>query len=94
MAGRNCIEIELDLTTESRTIETIIPMKFRGIDVEFIGLPSNRDAYTGTYTIIPNFDEQNLDTSGKLMIDDVSVQAIPVSYTSNLSGGNTVYIGG
>lgn len=94
MGGKNCIEIALDLSVSSRKIEAIIPLKRRGIEVEFKGLPSSRDIYTGEYVVIPTFAEQNLDTSGKLMIDDVSVKAIPVSYTSNLSGGNTVYIGG
>ena len=94
MSGKNSIQIEIDLSSTSRTIEAFIPIRRKGIEVEFIGLPSSRDIYTGEYTVIPKFMDQNLDTSGKLMIDDVSVKAIPLSITSNLSGGNTAYIGG
>lgn len=55
--------------------------------------PVARDHYVGPYIVEPSMDEQTLDTKQKLMDDDVTVREIRVTYTSNLSGGNTVYIG-
>lgn len=50
--------------------------------------------YTGEYTVDPTFDTQTLETTGKRMLDDVTINAIGVSRTSNPEGGITVYIGG
>lgn len=50
--------------------------------------------YDGEYVITPSFDSQTLQTTGKIMRDDVAVEPITVSRTSNLAGGNTIYIGG
>jgi len=50
--------------------------------------------YAGPYTVRPGFEQQVLPTKHKSMSDDVAVLAIEVSIVSNLSGGNTVYIGG
>lgn len=52
------------------------------------------EVYEGDYDVKPNFVIQTLDTNQKYMSDDVTVQAIEVSSVSNLSGGNTIYIGG
>jgi len=51
------------------------------------------ETYEGSYDIEPSFNTQTLETSGKIMEDDVTVHPIGVSVTTNLSGGNTVYIG-
>lgn len=52
------------------------------------------DPYTGEYDVEPDFIAQELPTKQKYMSDNVRVAAIGVSYTSNIGGGNTVYIGG
>ena len=59
-------------------------------------IPKTVDArpYDGAYNVIPVFEEITLETSGKLMRRDVSVESIPVHSTTNLSGGYTVTIGG
>ncbi|MBR1810241.1 MAG: hypothetical protein IJ766_01155 [Clostridia bacterium] len=49
--------------------------------------------YEGAYEISPAFESQTLPTKGKSMTDDVTVEAIKVSRTTNASGGKTVYIG-
>ena len=51
------------------------------------------DVYTGAYIVDPNFVDQTLETQDKLMEDDVTINAIKVTRTSNLSGGLTVVIG-
>lgn len=50
--------------------------------------------YEGVYELTPSFDDQTLETKGLVMDDDVTVDAIQVSRTSNPFGGTTVYIGG
>lgn len=50
--------------------------------------------YGGAYLVRPDFEEQTLATKGYTMANDVTVGAIQVSKIGNLSGGNTVYIGG
>ena len=49
--------------------------------------------YTGEYDVTPKFSQTTLATKDKTMADDVTVRAIPVSRTTNPSGGKTIYIG-
>ena len=57
-------------------------------------IPEGFDIYSGEYVITPKpYDDQILETRGKLMINDVTVLQIPYYETSNTSG-LTVYIGG
>lgn len=50
--------------------------------------------YGGEYTVEPDWETQTLQTRGYLMADDVTVEGIYINSVQNLSGGNTVYIGG
>lgn len=54
----------------------------------------NAEFYDGAYEVTPIFAEITLETAGKTMRRDVSVESIPVHSTTNLSGGYTVTIGG
>ena len=49
--------------------------------------------YDGDYIVTPHAWEKYLDTSDKVMINDVTVLEIPYTETGNLSGGLTVSIG-
>lgn len=49
--------------------------------------------YDGSYEVTPRLYAQSLDTDGKLMQDDVTVYEIPISHTTNPTGGLTVLIG-
>ena len=51
------------------------------------------DPYEGAYQIVPTFSEQVLETRAKTMLDDVTVEEIPVHRVSNPAGGVTVSIG-
>ena len=51
-------------------------------------------AYTGDYVVDPDFEGVTLATRNKVLTDDITVNPIEVSRTSNTSGGQTVYIGG
>ena len=52
------------------------------------------ETYTGSYTIRPEIDEQIMETEGKLMTNDVTIQAIPYHSVDNAEMGQTVIIGG
>ena len=56
--------------------------------------PEKAEHYTGDYVVDPTFETQTLETQNKLMDNDVVVNPIEVSRTTNPSGGTTVYIGG
>lgn len=49
--------------------------------------------YTGEYTVTPKVEAQTMPTKEKVMLDDVTIRAIPYFDVSNTSGGRTVYIG-
>ena len=51
--------------------------------------------YEGDYDVIPlAFQETVLKTKNKKLVDNIVVKEIPYYETTNLSGGNTVYIAG
>lgn len=52
------------------------------------------DIYDGIYTVSPDFVGHTLQTANKMLTQNVVVESIRVETVSNLSGGNTVYIGG
>lgn len=49
--------------------------------------------YEGDYAPIPSINGYTLDTAGKWLRDDISIQAIPLAQVGNESGGYTVTIG-
>ena len=80
------------------------------INVEFSKTNSNLDArlgaiqivtefvggehYEGNYDITPKVEKQTMPTKKKVMLDDVTIHAIPFYEVSNHTGGNTIYIAG
>lgn len=52
------------------------------------------ETYKGDYTVIPKVEEQVMETKNKTMTDNVTVLKIPYSEVDNLSGGQTITIGG
>lgn len=50
------------------------------------------DPYEGEYVVTPKVEAQTMPTKEKVMLEDVTIRAIPYFETSNTSGGNTVYI--
>lgn len=61
--------------------------------VHEVTLYKDADLYTGAYQVTPKTGAQVLPTAQKLMTGDMTVKAIPYYETSNLSDGETVYIG-
>ena len=63
------------------------------IDSEIIVKNYDAERYEGSYLIIPAaYDDQVLETKNKLCTENIVVEKVPLWETSNLSGGNTVYI--
>ena len=59
---------------------------------DIVGVPTT-EFYRGPYTAIPRMNSQTLATEGLLMANDVTIETIPVTYTTNTYGGKTVVIG-
>ena len=74
------IEIKSQFSVSFNEVQTI---------TEYIG----GEIYAGDYVITPKVSEQHARTSGKVMIEDMVIRAIPFFEVSNHSGGNTVFIG-
>lgn len=54
----------------------------------------HENIYEGETVVIPKaFQDQTLDTSDKVVLDDITVLEIPYTEVSNLSNGLTVIIG-
>lgn len=83
---------------ESRTvIQPKVQLEIHGVFNGEFGVLQKviaTEQYTGETEVTPTFEQQILYTKGKSMPKNVTVDAISVSKVSNLSGGNTVYIGG
>lgn len=92
--SKGCANFKIPLTGTIRS-EISITGKLKTEDVVFgkIQLSGNLSIYNGDYTVTPSVEEQTLKTANKKMLEDVTVKKIPFYETSNLSGGNTVYIG-
>ena len=64
------------------------------VQEEFFVVGITAETFDGPYSVRSDWDEQELPTQGKVMANDVVVLPIYISSTTNLAGGNTVYIGG
>lgn len=50
------------------------------------------ESYRGDYAVTPKVGMQVIPTKGKYMIEDMTINPIPIFEVSNSSGGTTVYI--
>lgn len=72
----------------------VIPQETVAVQLDAVTRTSAGDVqvYDGQYEAIPKVTAQTLPTANKLMLEDVSVRAIPYFDVSNPAGGNTIYI--
>ena len=72
----------------------VIPQETVTVQLDAVTRTSAVDVpvYGGPYEAIPKVTAQTLPTANKLMLEDVSVRAIPYFDVSNPAGGNTIYI--
>lgn len=91
--------LDMNFTENSQTMAVDFTESDQSMAVDFgdfqkIILPSNLPIYAGNHTITPRAKEvQVLETKDKVLLKDLTVKEVPYYETSNLSGGNTVYIG-
>lgn len=84
------VEFKEDSTFCARFVQT--NCTFRPDFGEVVFIKSN-DIYDGTYNVIPRVYQQVLPTKDKVLIDDVTVEVIPLTTVLNLSDGYTATIG-
>lgn len=80
----------------NRDIDLLINLQPTEIELELqVSQESGKwEEYKGSYNVIPNWNEQVLETKNKVLKDNVTVDEIPKYKTENLGGGYTVIIGG
>ena len=91
------IFLDLDVELSNEEYELDVEMEEAlAVDLEtnIIVQKVSGEVYDGSYVATPDFDQQELLTRNKFLINNITVEPIPVSRTLNLSGGTTVYIGG
>ena len=81
---------EVDSCIAARFIQTECTFKTNFGEVFLV---KTDDVYDGEYNVIPRVYQQVLETKDKVMLDDVTVEIIPLSQVINLSNGYTVTIG-
>lgn len=80
-------------------VDSLIPIKFVQTQCTFnadfgeVILVKTDEVYEGDYNVVPRVYQQVLETKDKLMLDDVTVEIIPLSRVINSSNGYTVTIG-
>ncbi len=83
------VPLVIDLEVESDILEFDLE-----VDQTIVVNHIEGERYDGEYVVTPLAkNEVVLETSGKIMLDDVTVRKVPYFETSNESGGYTVYIG-
>lgn len=81
---------EVDAFLSTNFIQTECTFNIDFGEVFFI---KTDEVYDGDYNVIPRVYQQILPTKDKLMIDDVTVEIIPLTKVKNLQNGYTVTIG-
>lgn len=85
--------INLAVMTDATVILNVAQQEPIGLVAESSISINNAPNYDGPYEVTPRLYTQGLETEGKLMADDVTVYEIPISRTTNPTGGLTVLIG-
>ena len=89
------MRLAVDFSEVNETLEAFFIQTHCTFDADFgeVFLIKTDDVYQGPYDVIPRVYEQILDTKDKVMIDDVTVEIIPLTKIINQSNGYTVTIG-
>ena len=88
--------VSVSIASGGRSAEAAVTRGAATRTVEIAALPVrpvDTDPYEGIYTVEPSFSRQTLQTNGKRMTDDLTVNPIYVGDTTNPAGGVTIYIG-
>lgn len=89
----------MKLHVDFNEVDALLAAKFIQSECTFntnfgeVFLVKTDDFYEGDYTVIPRVYQQILETKDKVMLDDVTVEVIPLSKVLNLQNGYTVTIG-
>ena len=89
------MQIKVDFSEVNSCISTKFIQTACSFDTGFgeVFLIKTDEVYEGDYNVTPRVYQQVLETKDKLMLDDVTVEIIPLSRVINLSNGYTVTIG-
>lgn len=88
------LDIQLNISRDTPDISIGVDRTWRNVEFEVEKGGAYYPPYTGIYHVRPAlYWQQRLETTGKSMSDDVLVDAIPLTQTTNPQGGTTIVIG-
>lgn len=88
------LDIQISVNVPVPNISIGVNRTWKNVTIEVEKGGSYYPPYTGKYHITPTlYWQQRLETFGKSMTDDVLVDSIPFTETSNPQGGKTIVIG-
>lgn len=89
------ISVQFNQTNQKLAVEFNSNEKQLGVDFknfQFVSVGIEAEYYKGEYELTPKVDAQVIPTAQKMMMDDLTVMAIPIYSVSNTAGGATFYI--
>ena len=93
LQGKTAIQATIKLQGKTVIQATICRGRKLHADVQGIRPDTMPAEYDGTYSVTPTQSQQELQTDGKRMAANVTVQAIPYYEVSNPQNGKTIIIG-
>lgn len=89
----------MKLHVDFNEVDAFLSAKFIQTECTFnvnfgeVFLVKTDETYDGDYNVIPRVYQQVLPTKDKLMVNDVTIEIIPLTKVLNLQNGYTVTIG-
>ena len=94
MSANEMLDIRIEVSRQTPDISIGVDRTWKNVTLEVEKGGSYYPPYQGPYHITPTFYwQQRLETYGKSMTEDVLVDSIKITETSNPQGGKSVVIG-
>ena len=94
MASEIALDLQIGIETQHKNVEITVRNQHRNLSMQIEKSLTPIPEYEGPYSVVPRFYyAKALNTKGKQMTRNVSVEPIPISEVSNPAGGRTITIG-
>lgn len=88
------LDIRVEVNRDVKNVEIDVNRNWKTVEMAVEKGGKSYPPYAGPYIVDASFYyDTRLNTYGKSMTDDVTVNKVPVVETSNPQGGKTIYIG-
>lgn len=94
MAAEIALDISMTVETQHKSMEMAVSKRRKYMVMEIEKSSTPPPVYEGPYNAVPRlYVGEILETKGKQMTDNVTIEPIPIWEVSNPQGGKTVTIG-